>query len=229
MARRDRRNSGELKQVHDGMTHLILCEGLDEWRFLVTYLNSPVFADYPAISRCIQVENFGGNEDLNTQLQLWPKVPGFENLNSLIVIRDAETNAKSAMQSIVHAFQTAELPAPVSPALMTKGNPLITGFLLFPACDTRLEEGTLEDLCLSILNETDREIMQEIDSFLNHLKEKELRTFPHEFKSKLHTYFSITDKYVSLKIGEAAAAGAFDWTSPKLDPLRDFLIQMVSS
>ncbi len=41
-----------------------------------------------------------------------------------------------------------------------------------------------------------------------------------------NTYFSVTDRYVSLKIGEAARAGAFDWENKALDALRRFVESM---
>jgi hypothetical protein len=57
------------------------------------------------------------------------------------------------------------------------------------------------------------------------LKENRNREFPHEFKTKLHTYFSVTDDYVTMKIGEAARAGAFDWNNDKLSTLKDFIME----
>ena len=62
---------------------------------------------------------------------------------------------------------------------------------------------------------------------MNDLEKKYDRVFQREFKTKLHTYFSVTDKYVSLKIGEAARAGAFNWSSEKLTPLKRFLLELM--
>ena len=62
---------------------------------------------------------------------------------------------------------------------------------------------------------------------MNNLENKYNRSYPHEFKTKLHTYFSVTDEYVSLKIGEAAKAGAFNWNSNKLLPLKNFLSEII--
>ena len=227
MPNESRPGSPDNRKIHDGMEHLILCEGLDEWKFLVSYLNNAALSSWPELSRIVQVENFGGNEQLSTKINLWSKAPGFENIKSLVVIRDAETNAAAAVQSINSAFRNAGLPEPKRPGIIEHDASLSTGFLLFPACSTELIDGTLEDLCLSILEESEPQILHEISLFMNGLSNDGLRTFPHEFKSKLHTYFSVTDDYVSFKIGEAADAGAFDWTSEKLQPLRDFLISMV--
>ena len=214
-------------RIYPNMRHLILCEGRDEWGFLVKYLNSEALSEYSELSTIVQVEDFGGNEELSTKLQLWSRTPGFEQIKTLVVIRDAERNAEGAVQSIMSAFRNANLPIPPSPGCLEKTDHLSTGFLLFPSCDNHPQNETLEDLCLSILEETDYSVLNEINGFLHSLQDQGLRSFPHEFKSKLHTYFSVTDDFVSLKIGEAAEAGAFDWSSQKLNSLRDFLLSMI--
>ncbi|MGM9771341.1 MAG: DUF3226 domain-containing protein, partial [Segatella copri] len=102
------------------------------------------------------------------------------------------------------------------------------GYLLFPTCDSLVKDGTLEDLCLSILaEECGFGIIGDIQNFMDELGFKYNRKYPHEFKTKLHTYFSVTDEYVSLKVGEAARAGAFDWNSDKLAPLKSFLSEII--
>lgn len=39
-----------------------------------------------------------------------------------------------------------------------------------------------------------------------------------------NTYFSVTDDFVSMKIGEAARANAFNWSTDKLVPLKKFIL-----
>lgn len=74
-------DSKKLK-VLEGMEHLVLCEGQDAWGFLVRYLNSEALSEYPKLSTHVQVEDFGGNEQLNTKLRLWSKTPGFQMIMS---------------------------------------------------------------------------------------------------------------------------------------------------
>lgn len=120
-------------------------------------------------------------------------------------------------------MRKANLPVPSSVCKWESGEPK-TGFLLFPSCSTEICNGTLEDLCLDIIKESQApEIITTIDDFLDTMGAKYQRNFPHRFKSKLHTYFSVTDKYVGQKIGEAARSGAFNWDSEKLKPMTDFI------
>ena len=41
----------------------------------------------------------------------------------------------------------------------------------------------------------------------------------------IHTYFSVNEKYISLKIGEAAKAGAFAWDHEKLAGLKSIILE----
>lgn len=227
-------SSRKNNSIGEGKQHLILCEGMDEKMFLIWYLNY-LKKDINSNFETIQVEDFGGNDDLHSnkedksvknQLELWSKDPNFRNIKSLVVVRDAERDENAAVNSIKSAFKNAGLPVPSSSHEFKNGDSLKTGFLLFPKCSSEPVKGTLEDLCLSILKESEPPI-DEIEMFISDLNTRKNREFPHLFKTKLHTYFSITDDFVSSKIGEAARDGAFDWNSSKLDPIKSFLEEMI--
>lgn len=206
--------------------HLIMCEGLDEFKFLVEYLNNPTLSLYPGFANDIQVYDFGGNEELDKIMRTLIVTPNFDKLESLLVMRDAEKDANTAVSQIQSALRKAGLPIPDSVCQWKPGNPK-TGFLLFPNCSDVLCNGTLEDLCLDIIKESQTpDIITTIDNFLDTMATKHQRSFPHRFKTKLHTYFSVTDKYVGLKIGEAARAGAFDWGSDRLNPMTAFIQEL---
>lgn len=203
--------------------HLILCEGRDAEEFLIKYLNSQPLSDTAGFANDIQVMDFGGNENLSNYMTLLKNMEGFNQVESLMVIRDAERDAENAVYRIKAAFRNNGLPIPDQPHKWTEGA-LKTGFLLFPTCGEKIKNGTLEDLCLSVLSEDNSlQVLGDIQLFMDELGSKHGRIYPHEFKTKLHTYFSVTDAYVSMKIGEAAAAGAFLWDSEKLQPLKEFI------
>ena len=206
--------------------HLILCEGIDEYYFLISMLNNPTWKDKKFFSSEIQVINFGGNEELAQQLQVLTRSHGFDDLSSLLIMRDAEKNAIAAEQQIQDALKKAGLEVPQKPGEWKAGKPQV-GFLLFPYCDNSLREGTLEDLCLSILEESgNSEILKEIQVFVDMISRENGRSLPRKHKNKLHTYFSITDRLVGMKIGEAAKAGAFDWNSDRLSFFKSFLLDI---
>ncbi len=207
--------------------HLILCEGRDAEEVLIAYLNSPALADEPAFANDFQVMDFGGNDDLGRFLALLKNMEGYDRVASLLIVRDAERDADAAIREIRSALRGQGLADPEGPHCWQGDAPKV-GYLLFPTCAAESRPGTLEDLCLSILAETDSgEILGDIQRFMDRLSADRGRTFPHEFKTKLHTYLSVTDDYVALKVGESARAGAFDWAGAPLRPLREFLTELL--
>ncbi len=72
---------------------------------------------------------------------------GFDKVTSLLVIRDAETDAAAACLEIQHALGKNHLPVPQKPHCW-EGEILKVGFVLFPVFHDPIQEGTLEDLCL---------------------------------------------------------------------------------
>ena len=206
--------------------HLILCEGIDEWKFLVRYLNSPALQENPFFSEDIEALDFGGNEDLSAYLAALKLIDGYSDVVSLLVIRDAELDVQKAARQVQNALRTNGLDVPIAQGQWTEGIPK-TCFLLFPALGTEERPGTLEDLCLTILDDKVAETpIEEIDTFIEHLEQNREQTFSHRHKTKLHTYFSVNNKFVSMKVGKAADAGAFNWSHPNLDPLKDCLSKM---
>lgn len=206
--------------------HLILCEGKDAWKFLVRYLNSSALKENPFFSEDIEVFDFGGNENLSNYLTALKGIEGYSDVVSLLIIRDAELNAQKAACQVQSALRANGLEVPDMQGQWTKDIPK-TCFLLFPALGTDERSGTLEDLCLNILDDTVAETpLEEIDIFVEHLEQSRRQTFSHRHKTRLHTYFSVNNKFVSMKVGEAADAGAFDWSHPNLDPLKDSLSKM---
>ena len=207
--------------------HLILCEGRDEQEFLIKYLNSAALANIPGFSNDIQVIDFGGNSELIQKLAILKNMENFDQLKSLMIIRDAETNANSACLQIQHALKQNDFSVPQKPHCWV-GELLKVGFVLFPTCDNIAQNGALEDLCLSILSDSQAEgTLEEVGLFLKQLENRRKKSFSRIFKAKLHTYFSVHNDYVSLKIGEAAEAGAFDWNNPLLEPLKKFMQEVL--
>lgn len=49
----------------------------------------------------------------------------------------------------------------------------------------------------------------------------------HYHKNILHSYLQAKDKLVTLKLGEAAKAGAFDFNSEELNLLLEFIGKMI--
>lgn len=221
---------GKIERDRIKKDKLIICEGRDEENFLISWLNCEELSNEPGFSNEIQVLNFGGNSDLSNQLEAYKKMDGFDNLTHLMIIRDAEQDFNGAIKSIQGALNNNGFQFPEEPGqwIYDDGNDLYIGFLLFPTCDKNLTAGTLEDLCLKILAKSDASTcMEEINIFIQRLETEHGKIFTHKFKTQLHTYFAVSDDYVGMKIGEAASAKAFDWSSAELAHLKNFVKYMI--
>lgn len=209
--------------------HIILCEGEDDKWFINWYLNSEQLKYQPAFSRDFQTFQMQGVTNLSDAMQLLKRTEGFDMVKSILAIRDADEDFESACDNVRAAFRKADFPVPSGPHVWTNG-PIKTAFLLFPSCDGTPMTGALEDLCMQILAEENvSPLLGEIEKFIFRLCSDQNRKLSHTRKSKLHTYFSVTDKFISLKVGEAAKAGAFNWNSDRIRPLTEFLEELITA
>ncbi len=208
--------------------NIILCEGADEYYFFLALLAAWIEEDERFDT--IQVINFGGNEDLSNFLDVFPSLPKYDDIQSILIIRDAEGDCDAAVQSIQGTL-SRNAAYGISPALHkvaydTRGKRI--AFSLFPSCSETPQKGTLEDLALALLtgDEVEKTLLQ-VEDFLSFLERSRNKKFVRIHKNKLHTYLSVNDKFVSFKIGEAANAGAFDFSNPKLQPLKTLILEMI--
>ncbi|MDR0294627.1 MAG: hypothetical protein LBH91_00305 [Prevotellaceae bacterium] len=201
--------------------HLILCEGEDTTQFMIRFLEylrkrETGFESFMAF-------DFGGIKELPIFLsEDLPRKPGYDIAVSMTIVRDAEENHSSAVQSIKSALANSGLPAPSEPNTIVQGDTMKVAFSLFPSLSKDDNSGTLEDLYISNLKEDGVEhLLNDINFFLDALKSKG-RNFTWLHKTKLHTYFSVTD-FVSKTIGQATEAGAFNYECNEMNQLKELL------
>ena len=220
------------KKIQPNTKHLILCEGIDEKLFFIWYLDYFKKKGYDNLNH-IQLEDIGGNQDIKSQLGLWKMVSGFEQLQTIGIIRDAETNADGAVRSIEKCFADNDLTVPTEPfdlGTSNSGPNTVYGLLPGTMENNELQNGTLEDLCLQILKDPNSEVkVSNIGKYLYELQTELKYQISHIHKAKLHTYFASDDKYIGSKIGEAAKYGAFDFESPKLDAFRGMFKKLIET
>ena len=105
-------------------------------------------------------------------------------------------------------------------------------FYLFPGWkDGHFQDGTLEDLCDNILRDVKGEagasyLQVSADKYLAHVLEQK-GSFRRRHKNRLHTILSGTDRFVGLKIGEAAKVGAFDFEAEEMKELNERICEMM--
>lgn len=204
--------------------HLILCEGRDEQLFLIQFLNYIKQSDDRY--EVFWVEDFGGITELADELQQLRLMPHFSRLKSIAIIRDAEGNSKAAEQSIQGALRKNGFPEPTRPLEIAEMDGVRIAYAMFPSLSSKKENGTLEDLCIRIINkekiECD-ELPDEADRYLKDLETKYGIVHSRYHKNHLHTIMSSVDRFVTCKVGEAARAGLFNWQSEEFDEFKVML------
>lgn len=213
-----------IERKHIVKPYLILCEGKDAEQFLISYLESNELSQDRRFSSEIQVFDFGGNDDLEKFLMTLRNMERFDQVTNIAIIRDAEKDYDKACREVCSALKKSDYACLDRCGTWITGDSGIkVGFILFPLDG---KAGTLEDLCLRILSEDNsKEIISAIDSFLSEMEEVHGRVYHRKHKNELHTYLSSSDEYVTMLIGTASRAGAFNWNSSEIIPLKRFLTE----
>src|SRR5437868_2714767 len=122
------------------ITHqkLLLVEGATPFYFFLALLR------HLRLENDIEIRNFGGIGDLHPALRLLVATPGFPNVTSVGIIRDAETDARGSFDSVCSGLRAAGLSIPLGMLVTATGIPN-TSVLILPDCAS---PGMLENLCL---------------------------------------------------------------------------------
>jgi len=188
---------------------VLIVEGRDEVEFIEALLHHLGVADQ------IEIRDFGGVTDMRPYLKTLVDTPGFDNVISLGVARDAETNAASAFQSVADSLRQYGLPAPRVPLATAEGRPR-TSVFIFPDCH---EPGMLETLCLRAVAD-DAALLCVVEYFA--CLERQGTERPTNDKARAQALLASRPK-PGLLVGQAAHAGYWPWDSPALADLRQFL------
>jgi len=194
---------------------LLLAEGRDAELFLVWA--SRHFR--PEID--FQVMDFGGITELTNFLKLLANDESYDNVKTIVVARDAETDAKAAIDSIQNSMRQAKIPVPKKPFEYTQDSSLKTAFMIFPGPE--YPSGRLEDLCLLTV-ESDP-LLECVDAYLECAKAKG-EQLPRNHKSKLHCFLACKKDYAGLPIGLASREKAWNFDHSSLEPFKRIIQEM---
>jgi len=211
--------------------HLIICEGLDAKLYMIWFLEA-LIRDSIIKDKMFQAMDAGGITNLPIFIKTLPNLPNFDDIvKSITIVRDSENNSKGASQSVQVLLRKGGFAVPVAPCIVARPDEndrnIKTGYALFPKLDTDSTNGTLEDLCLNTLTNRNKGMLMGIVEKAIESHSKQVDKFKRPHKNRLHTFLSLTDKFVGLKIGESAKLNAFDFQSDDVKPLKEFLCAML--
>ena len=214
--------------------YVIVCEGMDEYSFLIAYLTYLEKNEKERFVDCHNVVDFGGINDMNKLLNDIKQLPKYDDMKGFLIVRDAEGKADDAVKSLqLQIKKTWNIDIDDTGTLQTTNDGIKIGFFLLPGFDEQgnFINGTLEDLCLDIIGDIDEplsasNLLQYTDEYIDCIIKKRGQSMKWLHKNRLHMYFSSTDKFVGDKLGEAAKKGAFDFSGSKLSHLKEMIFQM---
>ncbi|CAH0539808.1 DUF3226 domain-containing protein [Vibrio marisflavi] len=199
------------------MNKLMLVEGKDEVGFFKEFLRKKNIEG-------IRIREVGGKDKIKSELKVVLQERGIEDLETLIVVQDADNSKASALQSLKATFSNLGLPVPDSDLEFRKNgkHPFKCGFYIMPGVD---EQGMLEDLLLSSC--TQETVKEEAIKYIERIEElsnerNDVKKPRNMAKAKLHAYLSGLEKHKP-NIGLAVKASCFNLDSNKFDGLTTFL------
>ncbi len=194
---------------------LLLCEGIDEEKILSKLFEELQVSD-------IQIMPRGGKEQINKSLPLLAKRPEFRKVASMGIIRDADSDASAALQSVTSALESVGIKLQKGSAISVASQPRVT-VLIVPGSD---QQGSIED----ILFESVRggEAIACVEEYMACLKGQSSAytlTPGNLAKAKVHAFLA-SQKDPDLRPGEAAEKGLWDFNHPAFSELRQFILQL---
>ena len=190
----------------------ILVEGNDQRNFF------EAFAEHLSLSG-VQVQNFGGVDELRGFLGAFVNAPGYRGtVRSMGIVRDAEASGVSAFESVRASLGNLGLPTPTSPGERAGANPAVTVMIL----QGEDGKGMLETLLCKTFE--DSPVAGCIDDFFA-CTEVLPCPVPHSYKARAQAYLT-TKPRPELSVGVAAKRGYWDLDHDALGGVRGFLASL---
>lgn len=195
---------------------LIVVEGNDDENFIHAFLDELHIEG-------VEIFNIGGNNFKNDIPEIG-KIPGFDKINYLAVIGDADESAENTFTKIKSSIEKIEDYEITPPSIKNtfNNNTIKVGIFIVSKSDSN--EGMLEDLCLETVKT--HKVMQCVNSFSECLSNLGIKQ-KNPSKSKCQTFLSAMTKSVP-NIGIAAKKGYWDLKSEALSELKTFLLNFKS-
>ena len=196
---------------------LLMVEGKDEKNFFQTFLDKKGIKE-------VQVIPVGGKDNFSNNLPEIVKLPEFESLKSLAIIRDADKSAESAFKSLCSALDKNSLPTPRQIGEFVANASLKVGVFIIPDGKS---SGMLESLCFSIVKPEGKNIIECVNSFMECIKElpqkgQQYKQPKNWEKAKVRAFLSAMEEDTS-SLGVATQKGYWNLDSDNLKPLLKFL------
>lgn len=169
--------------------------------------------------RHVQIQNFGGVNELHDFLPVFVNLPDFGLVESVGIVRDADDNAGAAFRSVQSALRAVALSTPPRAGQRSSGSPSVNVFI-FP-------DGKAPGMLETLLNQSfaDDPVSDCISTFFQCVKDLPGQWIQRPDKAHSYAYLATRpDPHVS--VGVAAMKGYWNLHHPVFGPLRSFLTEL---
>ncbi|MFC2155570.1 DUF3226 domain-containing protein [Acidobacteriota bacterium] len=191
---------------------LLVVEGKDEVNFFEALLREI------GMNENVDVRETEGKDKFKELMPAFTITTGFNLIEKIAVIRDADNNSNDAFKSVIDVLKKNGLKPPKKPGEFSRGIPSVGVFIMPDNTST----GMLEDLCLDTV--MDHPAMKCVDTFIDCVRD--LKEPPKNIsKSKVQAYLAAKPE-IKNSLGVGAQKGYWDLKSKNLRPLISFLEQL---
>lgn len=201
-----------MEKIEIGSDKLLLVEGDDDQNFFQKLMEEISLDN-------IQIISMGGRENFRTaNIKSVINTPGFREVKSLGIVRDADGDANNIFNGICTILRGFNLPVPTQPMEIVNED-LRVGILIIPP---DAEKGEIEDLCLASLEEYNE--MGCVDNYFKCLKKKlSSDKFPKDLsKAKIQAFLASREESVP-HLGIAAQRRYFPLDHNVFGKIKSFL------
>jgi len=191
---------------------VVLVEGQEEERF------------FTALTKHLGIETIQflptqGKNNLSKTLKVVKLSPGFQEVSTIGIVQDADSDPAAAFRSVSGALRANHLPVPERPGVVTGLSPKVS-VLIMP---TDGSPGMLEDLCLSSVHAD--AAMECVSNYFDCLRTKGFAEPAHFSKARVAVFLSSRER-PGLRLGEAAESGFWPLGSDAFKETAKFLTEI---
>lgn len=192
---------------------VVITEGDEDARFFRALAGHLAIHD-------LQIMGIGGKTKLTKSLKGLKVTPGYTEVISLGITRDADDDSEAAFASVCGALRAAALPVPSTPLSATADTPRVTVMIL-PETG---RDGMLEDLCIaSVADHPAMPCLEEyFDCIERNISEQDRPPERSMAKAKVHAFLA-SKREPDKRLGEAAEADYWPLDSPAYDEVKRFI------
>jgi hypothetical protein len=190
---------------------ILIVEGTDEERIFNVLIGKHLN------NSDIQILPIGGKTQLINKLRILCSVSEFNKVRSLGIVRDADEDFNGAFESVCDSLRANSLSIPSGPFIKTNSTPSISVFIT----PNNSSNGAIENIFWEVINQTN--ISSCITNYFQCILTNTGSNPRSIYKGYMHAYLSANIDNPSLRFGESAENGLWDFNDNCFNLIKSFI------